>query len=62
VPGIEAKSRQIDAAPSDIFKSPDLKRFELVKPLPAAQPTPPAVLKMLGWKSAGSVGAYQAKK
>jgi hypothetical protein len=62
VPGVEAKSRQIDAAPADVFKSPDLKRFELVKPLPAAQPTPLAVLKMLGWKTGGTVGAYQAKK
>jgi parallel beta-helix repeat protein len=62
VPGIEAKGRQIDGAPRDVLRSPDFMRFELVKPLPVALPTPPQVLKMLGWKSAGSVGAYQAKK
>ena len=56
----EARGRQIDATPGDVFKSPDLRRFDLVTPLHAAIPTPPAVLKMIGWKTGGSVGAYPA--
>lgn len=62
VPGIEAKGRAITAAARDLLKSPDYTRFEPKQPVKAAVPTPAAVLKMLGWKTGGSVGAFEGKK
>jgi hypothetical protein len=59
-PQAEAKGRQIDGTPRDVFKAPELMRYELRTPLAAAVPTPPEVLKLLGWKTGGSVGAYPA--
>lgn len=57
-PGVDAKGRQIDAGPHGIFKAPDLARYELIRPLPAATQTPAAVLKLMGWKKPGNAGAY----
>jgi hypothetical protein len=59
-PGVDAKSRQIDGTSRDVFKAPDLMRYELRTPLKTAVPTPSAVLKMMGWKKGGTVGAYPA--
>jgi hypothetical protein len=62
VPGVEAKGREITAAARDLLKSPDYTRFEPKQPLKAAVPTPANVLKMLGWKTGGSAGAFEGKK
>jgi hypothetical protein len=61
-PGVEAKGRKIDGSVRDVFKAPDLMRYELRAPLKATVPTPPAVLKMMGWKTGGTVGAYLGGK
>ena len=60
VPQAEVKGRQIDGTPHSLFKSPELMRYELRTPLAATIPTPPEVLKLLGWKTGGAVGAYPA--
>ncbi len=60
VPGIEANSRQIEGTARDILKSPEMLRFEPKQAIKAAVATPPAVLKLIGWKKGGTVGAYPA--
>lgn len=61
VPQADAKGRQIDAGPRDVFRAPDLLRFELQHPVAAGVPTPPEILKLMGWKTGGTAGAYPAK-
>ena len=56
----EAAGQQLDRTPRSIFKGPDLGRYELLQALPAAQPLPADVRKLLGWseEDARSLGAY----
>jgi parallel beta-helix repeat protein len=58
VPQIDAKGRQIDAGPREVFKSPYLLRFEPAHPVAAGVTTPPDILKLMGWKKGGAAGAY----
>jgi hypothetical protein len=66
-PAFEPHGRQIDRAPTSIFKGPDLGRYELLRELPGAT-TPPAALPAdvrtaLGWgeKDGSTPGAYQIR-
>ena len=66
VPGAETHSRQIDAAARAVIKNPEMMRFEpqaaFRGALKTAVKTPAAVLKLMGWKKGGGVGAYPAGK
>jgi parallel beta-helix repeat protein len=62
-PEYEARGRQLDLTPRAVFTSPELGRYELVRPLPGGeqqQAMPPEVRKLLGWREeeARSPGAY----
>lgn len=65
VHGFEVGSVQIDAAPRDVFRSPELRNFEPTREFRRAE-GPPAlpedVRKLLGWSEsqARTVGAYPA--
>jgi hypothetical protein len=61
--GFEAHGQSLDLPPHSVFKSPDLGRYELFRPLPGVTrglAVPPAVLSILGWsdQDARSPGAY----
>jgi hypothetical protein len=61
-PGFETNSREIEATPRAIFRSPELGHYQLLKPQPQAPPVkvPADVLKVLGWteQDARTPGAY----
>ncbi|MCL6545493.1 MAG: right-handed parallel beta-helix repeat-containing protein [Bryobacteraceae bacterium] len=62
-PGFEASARSLDRTPRSVFKSLELKRYELVEPLAVPAPAvvmPAEVRKLLGWsqQDARTVGAY----
>ena len=62
-PAFEAHGQSLDASPRSVFKSPELGRYELQRPLPgpARDPSVPSdVLKVLGWSAedAKTMGAY----
>jgi parallel beta-helix repeat protein len=62
-PGFEASARSLDRTPRSVFKSVELKRYELFEPrlVPAPAVVMPAeVRKLLGWseQDARTVGAY----
>jgi hypothetical protein len=61
-PAFEAHGRSLDLSPRFVFKSPELGRYELQRPLPGAPhaPAPPDVLKVLGWspQDGRTAGAY----
>ena len=66
VSGFESAGRQLDLTPRSVFKSVELARYDLNRPLPPAQgpATPADVLKLIGWGAdqAHTVGAYPAGK
>jgi hypothetical protein len=62
-PGFEAHGRELDSTPRSIFKSPELERYQLIRPLAqtgSAVTVPADVLKVLGWseQDARTPGAY----
>jgi len=58
-PKYEAHGRHLDRTVRSVFKGPDIGRYELRQPIPAASVTPADVLKLFGWKGkARTVGAY----
>jgi Right handed beta helix region len=62
-PTFEAHGQSLDLSPRTVFKSAELGRYELRRPLPGPthDPVPPDVLKILGWSAqdAGTTGAYR---
>ena len=60
MPAFEAGGRQIEKTPRSIFKGADLGRYELIEALPAVEPLPDDVRKLLGWtkEQATTAGAY----
>jgi parallel beta-helix repeat protein len=63
-PKYEPHSRQLDRTARTVFKGPDIGRYELRAPIPAAAATPADVLKLIGWAKtkARSAGAYLFRK
>jgi hypothetical protein len=57
VPGVEARGRALPAHEGAVFRSPELRRFELARVPEGVQPLPvPAdVRKLLGWRDASHV-------
>jgi hypothetical protein len=57
VPGVEAKGKFFSDYRGAVFRSPELRRFELARVPEGVQPLPvPAeVRKLLGWREAGHV-------
>ncbi len=51
VPGVEARGRALDNPAGAVFRSPELRRFELARVPEGVQPLPVAaeVRKLLGW-------------
>lgn len=64
VPAWEANGKQLDRTPRSVLKGPDVGRYELLQPIPAANPSPADVRKLLGWTEdeARTVGAYPARR
>jgi hypothetical protein len=60
-PAFEVHGQSLDLSPRSVFKSPELGRYELLRPLPGTREAAPAdVLKVLGWsvQEAQTAGAY----
>lgn len=61
VPGVEARGRALTAAGGAVFRSPELRRFELARVPDGVQPlqVPADLRKLLGWTGASHLpGAY----
>ncbi|WP_082532921.1 right-handed parallel beta-helix repeat-containing protein [Pelomonas sp. Root1237] len=64
VPGAEARGRALPAYAGAVFRSPELRRFELARVPDGVQPLPiPAeVRKLLGWEASHQPGALPAAR
>lgn len=65
--GVEANGRELSDFRGALFRSPELRRFELARPLPGlpvASDLPVEVRRLLGWPEKGPVipGAFQARR
>jgi hypothetical protein len=66
-PGIEARGALFDGHAGALFRSPELRRLELARPLPglaAVDDLPPDVRRLLGWPEKGPVppGAFPVRR
>jgi hypothetical protein len=66
VPGFEAHGQELQGDPRSVFTAPDLRRYGLLRALPASGETamPPTVREWLGWSEAEAsrtVGAYPVR-
>ncbi len=64
MPAWETNGKQLDRTPRSVLKGPDVGRYELLQPLPAAIPSPAEVRKLLGWTDdeGRTVGAYPVRR
>ncbi len=63
-PEYEKTGREMDRTLRSVFRSPEMLRYELVEPMPAGEPLPADVRKLLGWseQDARTAGAYPYRR
>lgn len=63
-PQFEKTGRELDRTIRSVFRSPELGRYELVEPIPAVEPLPEDIRKLLGWSAeqARTAGAYPYRR